>query len=231
MTEQPDLRESAMRDYPELRGPGQSSGPSVDRFGRDVIDPTKNVLDLVAAAIARQDDLRQAESSHMRELTAVRAEYDRLIRESDLEKAALRSRYEEQLRTQESARIDAIRAVDVGAVSRAAEVSAAQAQTLATQQQASADALRNQVEQARIATADALAQALAPITKSIEDLRAAQYQQQGEKSSKVETSSIDRDLLAVEQAKVQASQARMQMYALVIAAIVLALGIYAAFHH
>jgi hypothetical protein len=191
---------------------GPSSGPGVDRQGNQVIDPTKNVDALVRAAIQRQDDLRVAESSHIRELMSIRASY------------------EEKLRTQESARIDAIRQVDVSAVARAAEVSAAQASTLATQQQASADALRNQVEQARIATADALAQALAPITKSIEDLRAAQYQQQGEKSSKVETSSSDRDLVAIEQARIQASQARMQLFALVIAAIVLAIGIYTAFH-
>jgi hypothetical protein len=184
----------------------------VDRQGNQVIDPTKNVDALVRAAIQRQDDLRVTESSHIRELMSIRASY------------------EEKLRTQESARIDAIRQVDVSAVARAAEVSAAQASTLATQQQASADALRNQVEQARIATADALAQALAPITKSIEDLRAAQYQQQGEKSSKVETSSYDRDLVAIEQARIQASQARMQLFALVIAAIVLAIGIYTAFH-
>jgi small-conductance mechanosensitive channel len=115
-------------------------------------------------------------------------------------------------------------------VTRAAEVSATQATTLATQQQASADALRGQVEQARIATADALAQALAPITKSIEDLRAAQYQQQGEKSSKVETSTSNRDDIAIEQARLQASQTRLQFYALVIAAIVLAIGLYTAFH-
>ena len=211
--------------------PGSSPGPGVDRYGAPVIDPTKNVLQLVEAAIARQDDLRESESRHIRELAAVRAEYDTQLRDADQEKAALRATYEDQLRKQESARIDAIRAVDVGAVTRAAEVSAAQAATLATQQQASADALRGQVEAARIATADALAQALAPITKSIEDLRAAQYQQQGEKSSKVETSSTDRDAVMIEQTRLQAAQARMQFYALVIAAIVLAIGIYAAVHH
>jgi hypothetical protein len=202
----------------------------VDKFGTPVFDPSKNVLDLVQAAIQRQDDLRSSEAQHQRELVNLRAEYDMRLRSSDQRQADLRAAYEEALRKQESARIDAIRAVDVGAVSRAAEVSAAQAQTLATQQQASADALRNQVEQARIATADALAQALAPITKSIEDLRAAQYQQQGEKSSKVETSSSDRDLLAVEQARIAAANSRMQMLALIIAAIVLAVAIYGAFH-
>jgi hypothetical protein len=211
-------------------GTALSPGPGVDRFGAPVIDPTKNVLDLVRAAIGRQDDLRESESRHIRELAAVRAEYDKLIRTADREQAGLRAAYEEKLRTQESARIDAIRAVDVGAVTRAAEVSATQAATLATQQQASADALRGQVEQARIATADALAQALAPITKSIEDLRAAQYQQQGEKSSKVETGTSDRDAVTLRAAEIQASQARMQMIALIFSAIVIALALYAAFH-
>ena len=211
--------------------PGTASpGPGVDRWGTPVVDPTKNVLDLVRAAIERQDNLREAESRHIRELATVRAEYDQQLRAADQERMAMRAAYEDKLRVQESARIDAIRAVDVGAVTRAAEVSATQAATLATQQQASADALRGQVEQARIATADALAQALAPITKSIEDLRAAQYQQQGEKSSKVETSSTDRDLLAVEAARIQASQARLQLYGIIIAAIVLALSLYAALH-
>jgi hypothetical protein len=207
-----------------------SPGPSVDRHGTPVVDPTQNVLDLVRAAIERQDDLRTAESRHIRELATVRAEYDSQLRANDQLAASLRSGFEEKLREKETARIDAIRAVDVGAVTRAAEVSATQAATLATQQQASADALRGQVEQARIATADALAQALAPITKSIEDLRAAQYQQQGEKSSKVETSTSDRDALAIEAAKIQAASARTQVYALIIAAVVLAVAIYGAFH-
>jgi hypothetical protein len=229
MTEdaRPDLRAQAQDEYPELHG---SPGPAVDRAGNPVVDPTKNVLDLVRAAIQRQDDLRSIESNHIREMAGLRSDFESRLREADRRQADLRAGYEEKLRQQESARIDAIRAVDVGAVTRAAEVSATQAATLATQQQASADALRGQVEQARIATADALAQALAPITKSIEDLRAAQYQQQGEKSSKVETSSTDRDALAIEAAKIQAAQARTQVYALIIAALVLAVGLYAALH-
>jgi hypothetical protein len=143
---------------------------------------------------------------------------------------AVRASYEEKLRTQEAARLDAIRAVDIANVESARQVAEARANTLATQQQASADALRNQVEQARITTADALAQTVAPLQKAIEDLRQAQYQQQGEKSSQVETSTGDRDALAVRQAEIQAAQARMQLYGLIIAAVVLALGLYAAFH-
>jgi hypothetical protein len=68
-------------------------------------------------------------------------------------------------------------------------MSAAQASMLASQVQASAEALRTQVEAARIATETRLASSLAPITKSIEDLRAAQYAQQGEKLAKTDTRS------------------------------------------
>jgi hypothetical protein len=211
--------------------PGGSPGPGVDRYGTPVIDPTKNVDALVEAAIRRQDDLRQADSAHVRELMAVRAEYDQKLRDADRIQAETRSRYEDRLAAKETARLDAIRAVDVANVESARQVAEARANTLATQQQASADALRNQVEQARITTADALAQTVAPLQKSIEDLRQAQYQQQGEKSSKVETSSTSREDREIEMARIQAQAQRTQVYALIIAAIVLALGIYATFHH
>jgi hypothetical protein len=204
--------------------PGGNPGPGVDLYGQPVIDPTQNVLDLVEAAIRRQDDLRQLQTRYTHQIGEMRETHAQYV-------AELRAQFQKELRQAETARIDAIRAVDVGAVSRAAEVSAAQASTLAASQQASADALRGQVEQARIATADALAQALAPITKSIEDLRAAQYQQQGEKSSKVETSTSDRDAVLIEQARIQATQARMQLAGVLIAALVLAVALYAALHH
>jgi hypothetical protein len=214
----------------EPDGAARRPGPGVDRDGRPVVDPTRNVLDLVTAAIQRQDDLRRAESRHLRELVEVRSAYDLQLREADRYVASVTSSYEDRLRNKETQRLDAIRAVDVANVESARQVAEARANTLATQQQASADALRNQVEQARITTADALAQTVAPLQKAIEDLRQAQYQQQGEKTSKVETSSSDRDAIAVEQARISAGQSRMQLIALVIAAIVLAVGIYAAFH-
>jgi hypothetical protein len=134
-----------------------------------VSDPTRNVLDLVSAAIQRQDDLRGLESQHLRELANLRAQYD------------------ERLRAAETARIDAIRAVDVGAVNRAAEVSATQAQTLATQVAVSAETLRTQVAAAATAASTALAAALEPIQKDIADLRRAQYEAQGQKTQVVET--------------------------------------------
>lgn len=45
----------------------QRPGVGVDGRGGAVIDPTKNVLDLVEAAIGRQDDLRNAETVRFNE--------------------------------------------------------------------------------------------------------------------------------------------------------------------
>lgn len=141
----------------------------MDAHGGPVVDPTQNVLDLVNAAIRRQDDLRAQAQDHIREVVALRADY------------------EEKLRTAETARIDAIRAVDVGAVNRAAEVSTQQAQTLATQVATSAETLRTQVAAAAAAATVALSAALEPIQKDIQDLRRAQYEQQGKSAQTGET--------------------------------------------
>jgi hypothetical protein len=134
-----------------------SPGPGVDAQGRPVVDPTENVKALTEAAVARLDDLRTADTIHLRELMELRAYYDGLLRQA------------------ETARIDAIRAVDVGNVQRAAEVAAAQA-----------EALRNQVAAAATASQTSLAAALDPIQKDIADLRRAQYEAQGKQGQVVE---------------------------------------------
>jgi len=144
-------------------------GPGVDAYGDPVLDPTRNVLDLADAAITRQDDLREQEARHRRELDAIRAAHGKELREA------------------EAARIDAIRAVDVGNVQRAAEVQAAQALTLATQVTTSAEALRASQAQASALADTKLVTALEPIQKDIQDLRRAQYEAQGQKTQVVET--------------------------------------------
>lgn len=111
-----------------------------------IIDPTANVLGLVEAAVKRIDDI-----------------------------AAIRAEYDAELRRKEAERIDAIRAVDVSAVTRAAEVSALQASTLAAQVTASAEALRV-----------ALTSAIEPIQKSIEELRRTQYEQAGGRAEQID---------------------------------------------
>jgi hypothetical protein len=145
-----------------------SAGPGTDAWGNAVLDPTKNVLDLVEAAIKRQDDLREMGERHQGEMAALRAEY-----QTKLDKA-------------ESQRIDAIRAVDVAAVQRDKEVQATQAAALAAQVAASAEAMRTQVASAATAAANSLAAALVPIQDAIADLRRAQYEQQGKQANVVE---------------------------------------------
>lgn len=185
----------------ELQPEACSPSPSVGRCGAPVADPTKNVHDLVTAAIQRQDDLRDLESKHLRELADLRAHYD------------------QRLRAAETARIDAIRAVDVGAVNRAAEVSATQAQTLATQVAVSAETLRTQVAAAATAASTALAAALEPIQKDIADLRRAQYEAQGQKTQVVET----RDTSAAARLNVNTLMA-------VVSVLLAAAIVYATFH-
>jgi hypothetical protein len=148
---------------------GGSAGPSTDRHNDPVIDPTKNVLDLVNAANRRQDDLRTMDSLHVREVMRLRAQWAK------------------DLRTAESARIDAIRQVDVTAVQQAATVAEARATALAAQVAASAEAMRAQVAATATAAATALASALSPIVTSIEQLRQAMYEAQGQKNQVVES--------------------------------------------
>jgi len=144
--------------------------PDVIPFGWT--DPTKNVESLVKAAMERQDDMRNLVAEHAHEM------------------AELRERYATDLRKAESARIDAIRAVDVGAVAAAATVAATQANTLAAQVATSAETLRTQVAAAATAATVALAAALEPIQKDIADLRRAQYEAQGQKTQIVETQAV-----------------------------------------
>jgi len=106
--------------------------------------------DLLVAAIQRQDDLRIAESRHVRQM------------------ATLQMQHDQEMRIAEAARVDAIRSFDVGAVTRAAEVATTQASALAAQVAAAASA----------ATV-ALNTAFEPIQKDIADLRRAQYEAQG----------------------------------------------------
>jgi hypothetical protein len=141
------------------------AGQAVDAHGGPVVDPTKNVDALVESAVKRLDDLRGVELASLRREMEMRASYEDKLRQAD-----------EKLRLAESARIDAIRAVDVGAVNRAAEVQATQAGALASQVLATADAFRV-----------SLAAALEPIQKDIRDLRDAQSRTVGGKDQSGDT--------------------------------------------
>jgi hypothetical protein len=98
-------------------------GQAVDKRGNPVIDPTRNVIDLVRAADKRsddlvalnvrriddlreanqhrQDDLRVMADTQLHELVRVRAEYDKQLREEERQQ----QRRREDMRGQESAHV------------------------------------------------------------------------------------------------------------------------------
>lgn len=137
---------------------------AVDAAGHPLTDPSENVRALNEAGLKRQDDLREAEARHVREVLELRT---RMVE--------LRAWYDNKLRIAEAARIDANRAGDLINVQ-----SAAQAVT------AAAEALRLQVEATAKAAENRLVSELAPLRTDIADLRRTQYQGQGEKSQIVE---------------------------------------------
>lgn len=146
-----------------------SPGPATDAAGQAVLDPTKNVLQLVDAAIKRQDDLREMDHKAMRREMRVRAYY------------------EGKLRDKESERLDAIRDRDVNAVAAAAADARATAQTLAQQVADTAEAARQAMAAAAVANATSLRAEIAPLQKDIADLRQSQYEGVGAKGQVTES--------------------------------------------
>jgi hypothetical protein len=132
-------------------------------------DPTINVQNLLRAAVIRVDDLRDAETRRVNqkiesERIRINQQHDAEQRRVD-EKMSLIEKYERLLQQAEAKRIDAIRVVDVNAVSVANERAAAQATVLANQVSASADTLRALVA----TTASTVAQQLAQVTGQLSD--------------------------------------------------------------
>lgn len=61
----------------------QRPGIGIDARGGGVIDPTKNVLDLVTAAIRRQDDLRDAETKFQSVVRDMEARFQSAMRDAE----------------------------------------------------------------------------------------------------------------------------------------------------
>jgi hypothetical protein len=150
-------------------------GPAADAQGRPAIDPTVNVSALVESATKRLDDLRECESKHFGEMLKQQADF-----------AQLRAHYEKEIRLAESARIDAIRAVDVAAAASAALVAEARATVLANTVNLSAEALRTQVAATAQAQVENQAKLLDPINLAVSSLRQTQFEQQGQQQQIIE---------------------------------------------
>jgi len=137
--------------------------------GKEILDPTKNVLLVLNAAIQRIDDLQRSEMKRIEDKLTTHTEYTR------------------QLASAESERINAIRAVDVraGAIDR--ERAIAQAAVLANQVVASAETLRTLVA----TTASAMAQQTATVVNQLMEritlLERSKYEISGTRSGAKDT--------------------------------------------
>jgi len=92
---------------------------------------------------------------------------------------AIRFEYINKITESEAKRIDAIRAVDAGAVALASEKAAVQATVLANQVISSAEALRILVASTNIAVAQQLAQVSNQLSERITLLEKSQYENEG----------------------------------------------------
>jgi len=92
---------------------------------------------------------------------------------------ALRAEYHDKLAVAESKRIDAIRAVDVGAVAIASERASQQASVLANQVTASSEAFRLQLATTTAQITSSLNQSYVQLTDRIALLEKSQYEQKG----------------------------------------------------
>lgn len=152
-----------------------SGGPSVDKKGDPVIDPTRNVLDLVAAGNKRLDDLSAANQKLVE--SSIQSLKDSVLRESlhNKEVAELRAGFQTALNEKESKRLDSVRAVDQLAVTTASDRAQAAITALASQAAVTAETLRGAVNTSAANLAAQLVTTNAGINDRISSLEKAQY--------------------------------------------------------
>lgn len=148
-----------------------SPGPSVDAVGDYVVDPTANVIALNEAAQRRQDDLRDETNrrvdAHIRHIEAI---------------VGLRAEHQKEISFLESNRLNAIRQVDVLAVSTAADRAQAAIQTLAVTTANNAENLRNALASTASTIAAQTAATVASITERIAALEKSSYEGKGKEA-------------------------------------------------
>lgn len=151
---------------------------AVDAHGQ-VFDPSRNVLDLVEAAIRRQDDLRRVVEELLRsKLEAVSRESEmRSVQDRELLSAAtlrldnearLRAEFQTLIAASEKTRVDAIRQVDKSAVDQAGSVATQTATNLAKAQTESAAVLSAQVSTSAEALRNLVATTAAESNRNIQ---------------------------------------------------------------
>jgi hypothetical protein len=153
------------------KDPQSRTGVGVDANGNAVVDPTKNVLDLVEAANKRQDDLRQAAQA-MAELRATHQH----------ELGEMRAKHQRDLAMAEAQRLDSIRQVDREDVNKTAAQALAAIQTLATVTSTTAETLRTQVATTATAAANQLATITGEINKRLSALELSSSEGKGKQA-------------------------------------------------
>lgn len=191
----------------------QEQPPVISPSGR--VDPSTNVMDLVNAANRRQDDLRNAEASHIREIMALRAEQDK------------------ESRKYESGRLDSIRQVDREEVNkRAADANVAIA-TLAEQTRGLSTTLAKQVTEAATATEVRFSAFQNDTNKRLSSLETAASERIGKQQ--VSDPQLDRNnallekLASAQAANVGKSEGVSNLYTLVVAGGLFLIAVYTAF--
>ena len=144
-----------------------------------VIDPTANVLSLVAAAIQRQDDLRDIELNRADDMRDLTEKFQEKI-------STLREHYQRELATAESKRVDAVflaetRRVDAVIASMKADVALASEKSSAT-----AAALATSVASAAVSTVAQINEVRNSHDNRLAVLEKNQYSQGGAKTQQVE---------------------------------------------
>lgn len=178
------------QDDPVKRSGESRPGVAIDSRGGAVVDPTKNVLDLVTAESKYQNKARedldakiQAQLQAQEEKNGLRDGHAKELAAAESrrvnEQLALRALYEDQLRIAEAKRIDAIRAVDVNAVTVATQRAAEQAATLAANVATSAEALRGLVATTATTQANSQQQVVNALSARLTTLEQAGYLSQG----------------------------------------------------
>jgi tetrahydromethanopterin S-methyltransferase subunit F len=157
-------------------------GIGVDAFGGAVVDPTKNVLDLVEAANRRQDDLRQfaerlqdAKIEALRQMAVLRADHNR-------EMTVVHSEHDRQIHRAEQDRLNSIREIDVNARVTEAGRNLSAIQTLAASQARDTETLRATVASTAEALARQTQQQVGAIIDRIAQLEKASYTGMGKEA-------------------------------------------------
>jgi hypothetical protein len=139
------------------------SGLGIDHAGGPVVDPTANVLQLVAAANERQDDLRDL-NNRLLDAQITRLEGE-VAHEHNLN--ALRAIHAKEIAELETKRTDSIRSVDQLNASTAAERVLAAVRTLETTTANNAQTLRDLVSSTALTLAGQQDRKFADITERV----------------------------------------------------------------